>query len=222
MNIRFIITFVAILFIANLGLAQKKDTTFYDADWKKTTKENADFYRVTTTLEDGKRYAIADYFKTGEIQMTGTLISLDPEVKDGDFVFYHKNGQKQRERTYKSGTSIFSSVSWDENGAEVPDTYEALEKKPKFPGGMNKLYKYIAANFNYPESLKKERPKGSILLSFIVDKSGSISEVTVIDKVHPLLDAEAVKVVSEMPRWEPGMLKGKPVRVIYRLPLNMN
>jgi len=59
-------------------------------------------------------------------------------------------------------------------------------------------------------------------LSFIVDKSGSTSEVTLIDKVHPLLDAEAVKVVSEMPRWKLGVLKGKPVRVIYRLPLSMN
>ena len=87
---------------------------------------------------------------------------------------------------------------------------------------MEKLYQYIGKNFTYPQELLKARPKGKILLVFVVDKNGRISDVEVTQSVHPLLDAEAVRVVENMPRWEPGIQYGKPVRVKYTIPISMN
>ena len=79
---------------------------------------------------------------------------------------------------------------------------------------------WLSQNMQYPEEAQKDNAQGRVIVSFIVNKDGSIDEVKVMKSIHPALDEEAARVVKSMPKWRPGMLKGKPVRVKYTIPVN--
>ena len=98
--------------------------------------------------------------------------------------------------------------------------FDVVEQMPSFPGGMKAMMDYLARNIRYPADAKKNLLEGRVILQFIVDKKGRLSDVKVVRSVEPSLDAEAVRVVKAMPRWNPGMQNGKAVKVRYTLPVN--
>jgi TonB family protein len=93
------------------------------------------------------------------------------------------------------------------------------EVYPKFPGGPEKMFEFIADNLRWPED---DGPciQGRVIISFIVEKDGSLSDIKVAKSIDPLFDEEAVRVVKSMPKWEPGMWRGKPTRVKYCIPIS--
>lgn len=97
--------------------------------------------------------------------------------------------------------------------------YEVVDVMPEFPGGETELLKYMARNVKYPAESVKNKEEGSLSLSFIINKDGSLSDIKVVKSLTPLLDAEAVRVVKNMPKWTPGKVKGKVVRVAYTTPI---
>lgn len=97
--------------------------------------------------------------------------------------------------------------------------YEVVEQMPEFPGGMEGMMNYFATNIQYPEDAKNKGLGGRVLVRFIVETDGSLSEIEIVQKAYPSLDAEAVRAVKAMPRWTPGKEKGKPVRVKFTLPV---
>ena len=99
-------------------------------------------------------------------------------------------------------------------------TFIAVEQMPEFPGGQEGLVNYLVENLNYPEKAKAEKITGKVYVSFVVEKDGSISNVKVLRDIGYGCGEEAVRVVKAMPRWKPGMQRGKNVRVQYTLPLN--
>lgn len=221
MNIRSSIAILLFSLSAVVTHAQQSDTTYFDACWNTSAKAQSSYYRITKTIEKGKKYEVADYYNSGKLQMTGSYISLSPEIKDGIFTWYNKDGEKDSETVFENGkVKNKRYFGTNPDGKPSPELI-SLEKQPEYPGGMKKLYKYIGDNFNYPKNLKP-RPKGKIILSFVIDKDGSIKEVYAHNSLHPLLDAEAIRVIENMPKWEPGIKCNKPVRVIFTIPLAMN
>ena len=102
-----------------------------------------------------------------------------------------------------------------------PDSiYRVTEVSPQFPGGSQALYDYLKENVNYPAQCREAKIQGRVLINFLVEKDGSIKNASVLKSAHPLLDAEALRVISEMPNWKPGMEHGTPVRVLYTVPVN--
>lgn len=97
---------------------------------------------------------------------------------------------------------------------------DIVEEMPRFPGGTEGLMQFMADNVEYPEDAQKLKKEGRVVITFIVEKDGSISEPKVIRSVYPSLDAEALRVVSLMPKWEPGRREGTCVRVRYTIPVN--
>ncbi len=96
-----------------------------------------------------------------------------------------------------------------------------VEDMPKFPGGIPAISKYISSNIVYPEEAKKQKIEGTVIVKFTVDKSGKVTDVY-IDKdksAESLLNEEAIRVVSEMPKWEPGKQRGKKVQVEMSVPI---
>lgn len=107
---------------------------------------------------------------------------------------------------------------------QVPDgddkVYLACENAPTFPGGTHAMYKYLACNTKYPDEAKAAGKQGRVIVQFVVRKDGSISDVLVAKSAGNLsLDNEAVRVVSSMPKWNPGTQGGKPVNVQYTIPV---
>lgn len=102
-----------------------------------------------------------------------------------------------------------------------PDSiYYVTEISPEFPGGRQAFLDYLKANVNYPAQCREAEIQGRVLITFVVQKDGSIKNASVLKSVHPLLDAEALRVISAMPNWKPGMEHGTPVSVQYTVPVN--
>ena len=99
------------------------------------------------------------------------------------------------------------------------NVYDTVEQMPEFPGGMPAMIEFLQTNLKYPSDAKKQNVGGRVLVMFVVETDGTISNVRVAKNVFPSLDAEAVRVVKAMPKWNPGKEKGKPVRVNFSLPI---
>lgn len=216
------------LFLSTAAHAQKIDTVYFSADWKPMPKSGSSYYRTIKTVVAGKNYQVTDHYATGEVQMTGKFTSLSPEVMDGEVSWYYQNGALSAQAFFVNG-KINSGKEWDEQGKETlmkiteepAMLSQAPEKFPLFPGGTQEIYKFIGDHFVYPNELKNS-PKGKIQVKFVVDGEGKVVDVKVVQGLHPLLDKEAVRVVSSLPRWEPGVQNGKNVRVAMNLPININ
>jgi len=107
-------------------------------------------------------------------------------------------------------------------GKETVDdnrVYDAVEEMPAFPGGQAAFMKYLSSNMKYPKDCQEAGIQGRVVVKFIVDKDGRVTNARVAKQVHPSLDKEALRVINSMPRWTPGKQKGKPVRVTYTVPL---
>ena len=96
------------------------------------------------------------------------------------------------------------------------------ETMPQFPGGQGVLMKYLAANIKYPASAVKAKKQGRVIVTFIVQKDGSITHAKIAKSIDPELDAEALRIVKGMPKWTPGTQNGKPVSVRYMVPVKFS
>lgn len=99
------------------------------------------------------------------------------------------------------------------------NVYDAVEQMPEFPGGMPAMIEYLQNNLKYPKDAIKQQVGGRVMVMFVVETDGSLSNVRVARKVFHSLDTEAVRVVKSMPKWKPGKEKGRQVRVNYTLPV---
>ena len=97
--------------------------------------------------------------------------------------------------------------------------FDTVEQMPEYPGGMQAMIAFLQTNMKYPEDAAKQKVEGRVMVQFIVETDGSISDVHVAKQVFPSLDAEAIRVVQAMPKWTPGKEKGNVVRVKYNLPI---
>ena len=111
--------------------------------------------------------------------------------------------------------------SEDKNLAEDNEIYQVVEEMPEFPdGGMAGLMKWLSNNIQYPAKAREEGTQGRVTMQFVVNRDGSISDAQVMRGVDPNLDKEALRLINSMPKWKPGMQRGKPVRVRYSVPVN--
>ena len=97
--------------------------------------------------------------------------------------------------------------------------FEVVEQMPSFPGGDAALMEWLGKHINYPVVAQENGVQGRVVISFVVEKDGSITDVKVARSVDPSLDKEAVRVVKSMPKWIPGKQNGSSVRVKYNVPV---
>lgn len=95
-----------------------------------------------------------------------------------------------------------------------------VEEQPRFPGGEEALLKFIAEHTIYPDIPKENNVQGKVHLEFEVKKDGSIGDVKILRGVDPYIDAEAIRVIKSLPKWEPGRQGGNPVKVTMQIPIN--
>lgn len=99
------------------------------------------------------------------------------------------------------------------------EIFVAVEQQAEFPGGQGALMKFLSNNIRYPESAQQNDIQGRVIVKFVVEKDGSIGNVTVVKGVDRDLDREAIRVVKKMPRWQPGKNNGVAVRSYFNLPV---
>lgn len=110
------------------------------------------------------------------------------------------------------------AVTEEEEVAEA-EIFTVVEESPSFPGGDQGRIKYLMDNIVYPQMARESGIQGTVYVTFVVEKNGSVTDVRVLRGIGGGCDEEAVRVVKSMPKWNPGKQRGKPVRVQFNMPI---
>jgi protein TonB len=122
------------------------------------------------------------------------------------------------EATQETMVAIIERSGEEEEEEEVP--FALAEVRPEFPGGEVALQKYIASHVQYPEIARENGLQGKVFVQFVINKRGEVENVIIARGVDAALDKEALRVIQGLPKWKPGVQRGKPVRVSYTVPIN--
>ena len=143
------------------------------------------------------------------------VVSMKEEVQNLDEVVVV--GYDTQEEGVIEAKTI--KLSTEKKGEEEQVIFQLVEEMPSFPGGMKECMMFLAKNIKYPVEAQKARIEGRVIVQFVVDKDGSIIDSKVVRGVSPEIDAEALRVLGVMPKWNPGKQRGKAVAVKYTLPM---
>ncbi|SNC62785.1 TonB family C-terminal domain-containing protein [Hymenobacter gelipurpurascens] len=139
--------------------------------------------------------------------------------KHQEHLAFDTEGRTRRKTVSERGKEI-SAECYSETGASVPCAeYQYVEKMPVYPGGHQALLAYIGSSVRYPKEALKKRNYGVVHLTFVVDETGHVSYARVKKGVSPELDAEALRVISGLARFEPGQQNGEAVPVFFTVPV---
>ena len=208
--------------LANVVVAEEKNEVLTPE-----TEANANENNVKLALlgDDNALYVI-----NGNVASKDEMMKLNPEDIESVTVLKEKSatemwGSRGANGVVMIKTKIPTDVAATKAvGDTIVDGGSAgaltvVEHLPEFPGGGKALLEFMMNNVKYPEEAAKKGLQGRVVVNFIVEKDGSLTNVNVMRSVDPLLDAEAIRVVKAMPKWTPGKQKGKPVRVKFNIPV---
>ena len=146
------------------------------------------------------------------IAETLTIVEDDADVEETTIA--------TSEETNQAVEIKYVPVAVEEEEPEESTIFEVVEQMPEFPnGGMAGLMQYLSKNIKYPTIAQENGTQGRVTVQFVVNRDGSIVDAKVLRGVDPYLDKEAIRVISSMPKWKPGMQRGKAVRVKYTVPV---
>ncbi len=231
---------LAILLIANTKVAAQEQKTdvriVHETD---ALPLNADSYQIVMYEYEGQeKLPFNDtviYNPDGSYSEVKRVQDIDPETnKPFTKVLissYDKNGEpakgfhiqtmpreddiKEFRITANEGFTYPAIIKDEQSNDSI---YQIVDEMPEFPGGEKALMDYMSQNVKYPEEAKNKNIAGRVFISFVVEKDGSVSNVKVLRGIGGGCDEEAVRVIKGMPKWKPGMQKGKPVRVNFQMP----
>ncbi len=206
-----------------------------------TDSVNAMYYKIVAPSETDSSKAIASTFN-----MSGVIYSIEEysdynkHIKSGKSVTYHSNlnyksiinfkegkyhdtlqtfyesGKLRRLEIYKEG-KMLSGRCFGVNGNDT--LHFPFEIMARYPGGETAMIQYLKNNVKYPKKARKKEIEGSVHINFLVNKSGDLVKLKIAKSVHPLLDEEALRVVSNMGKWIPGERDGEKTSVYFTLPI---
>lgn len=195
-------------------------------------KKEAKVERKQVQMPEKKQEVVKEV--KSSIKFTAPVIKKDNEVKPEDEM-------KSQTELMQTNTAIGAlDVKGNSDNGEVlkvtqrvadepvkPDKpevenkiFEVVEQMPSFPGGPSALMQYLSENIKYPVVAQENGVQGRVVVSFVVERDGSITDVNVVRSVDPSLDREATRVVKAMPKWLPGKQNGQAVRVKYNVPVS--
>jgi protein TonB len=102
---------------------------------------------------------------------------------------------------------------------DEPLNFRIVSQLPEFPGGLSEYVKWLTKNLKYPEEARRQHLQGKVMVSFVINRDGSLTDIKVEKGVHPLLDNEALRVMKTMPKWKPGIQDDKPCRTLFAVPI---
>ncbi|MCH5311960.1 MAG: M56 family metallopeptidase [Prevotella sp.] len=170
------------------------------------------------------------------VPIVGTALALNARTVT-DYVYDEPQKQQPVKKGQKAGTisvnnqkiQVVTSKTTEHKdtitvNSPVVNTdddkvFDVVDEMPQYPGGTSELMKYLSANIRYPKEAMENGEQGRVIVSFVVDKDGSINGAYAINSNSPQLEAEALRIVNSMPAWTPGKQNGEPVRVKFTMPI---
>lgn len=178
------------------------------AEAELTKAEEAKTEEADKAAEAKAEVAKAEEAKAAEVAKAAE----EAKAEEAKAVEQAKQNAEVKVKNKAQADTTKKKKSWD----CIPETM------PYFPGGRELLLKYLAVNIKYPASAVKAKKQGRVIVTFIVQKDGSVTHAKIAKSIDPELDAEALRVVRGMPKWIPGTQFGKPVNVKYTLPVKFS
>ena len=171
--------------------------------------------------KDSGRWALAKSLCF--IPAVGAAICLAACVGNGENKSAENNAEAKDTANVDNSKAETTDVKFDSKVAarnsETDTVMDKCEVMPKFPGGESGMMKFLTENVKYPKEALDKGITGRVLVEFVVERDGSINDVKIMKSVGPILDNEAIRIVKAMPKWEPGTMNGKAVRVKHTLPV---
>ena len=175
---------------------------------------NADAWAATLPQQEKKN-----------VTYSGTVVDADGN-KLANVRIRYNNAQMLAEEKQRTNMVVVLKApvpSMDELAQKGTDhVYQAVDEMPQFPGGNRAMMAYIGQNIKYPAEAVAKGIEGRVLVQFVVNKEGDLQDIKVMKSIDSLLDQEAIRVISSMPKWTPGKLKGEAVNIQYVLPIQFN
>lgn len=204
----------------NTKVSQYTYSSFEDENQKDTLDGDFSAWYSNGKLSEKGSYKknelhgkVSNWFDTG--QLSYEKLYENGKLHD-TLKGYYEDGAVRRIEAYKAGEMVEGNV-FSKSGTTIP--YFPAFVLPKYPGGDNAMMAYISRNVKYPKEAVEAGDSGLVLISFIVEKDGTIRTLEVIKSISNALDNEALRVVRSMPRWEPGLHENKKVPVRFTLPV---
>jgi len=139
-----------------------------------------------------------------------------PQTTTDDFL-----AQSTTENIEAGGTGTGNDLLSGQVGIETDEAFFIVEVMPSFKGGgIDKFRDWVMRRTNYPQAAVENRIQGKVYLTFIIETDGTVSNVTIVKGVDPLIDVEAIRTIQSSPKWSPGLQRGQPVRVRYSMSLS--
>ncbi len=182
--------------------------------------------------------AFTYYYKNGNLKSKGNYKN---NKKDGNWISWEQTGKIHEKGEYKKGEfdgiiywyyedllcseekykddKMVKYTFYDEEGNKLPEN-TTYEQKPEYPGGINNLLTYIKESVNYPIEAENNKIESRVLVEFVINKQGEVTNVKVKNNVNELLEKEAIRVIENMQNWKPGKQRNRPVNVMYTVPIN--
>ena len=202
-------------FVVALELSFKDDGNYLEGDFLDEIAEDMELMPpLEDTFMEEPEIPVANQTDLLEVveKVEAAEESEEENVTTPEIVTEEEVVEEQKEEELKVDTPV----------DEVEDEVKALneiDELPVFPGGNAQLIKWLTQNLKYPESAKSDKVGGKVIVEFVVNANGSVSDVKLVKNVEPRLDSEALRVVRMMPVWKAGMLGGKPCRTLVKLPI---
>ena len=173
-------------------------------------------------VETGKPVKSAETDKDGKFVLDNPVVG---SLVTFTIVNYSKGIRITKDMVAKGDVvkvAFEANRSEKEESEGTPDSnkaYDVVDEMPQFPGGPYALFEFISKNIQYPKEAEDANLQGRVIVSFVVEKDGSVSNAKVVRPIDPLLDAEALRVVNSMPKWIPGKQNGEAIRIKYTVPV---
>jgi len=165
--------------------------------------------------------------KVDQVKFPPPVVKPDIEVKEKPPTVKELEvadpGQKNLKGDAKADVTIDEPVGTSDKKVTEDDPnkiFTAVEQNPEFPGGLDAFYKYLGKTIRYPAVARENNTQGRVVVQFVCERDGSLTDIKVVRGIGDGCDEEAIRVVKASPHWKPGIQNGRPVRVMYSVPIN--
>jgi protein TonB len=194
-------------------LAQKKEAKVERKEPVKVEMEQ----KVVEKVKSSVKFTAPEIKKDDEVKPEDELKSQDDLQKTNTAIgAFDVKGNDEAEGEVLKAKEVVVDEKPKEEETKV---FDVVEQMPQFPGGPQALFEYLSKNIKYPVVAEENGIQGRVIVTFVVERDGSITDVRVAKSVDPSLDKEAQRVVRSMPHWIPGKQNGSAVRVKYTVPV---
>ncbi|MCK4678920.1 MAG: energy transducer TonB [Bacteroidales bacterium] len=240
MNKRIILVgFIIFSFVFNT-FSQDTNFIYFDKKWQETKESKAKYIRKEITLPNS--YKIEMFYSNGTPIYKGEYSSLEPEIENGTTLHYDENGKLIERGYFTYGypdslwyvlnpvSGLFDTLNYIgikelikslDDPSSFPETYVIVEDMPSFPGkhsnspsvNFKDFRAFIKSETYYPMMARKRKIQGSVVVMFTVGPDGNIYDIMIPKPKSKYFDYEAVRVIRNSPKWNPGKQKGEPLPI---------